>query len=172
VKEVVAGLLEKDPAARTPRAASLVRSLDRVESGDGRRPSIGPRGRSRAAIAGAAALLVVVAGTFIWNRAPFRTTAPVPAAPAAAGPKSLAVMPFTNTSGEPEDEPFADGLTEELIGILGKTASLRMTARSSVFALKGKQLDARKIADTLAWSMCSRAVRGARATGSACSQNS
>jgi len=149
VKEVVAGLLEKDPAARTPSAASLVRSLDRVESGDGRRPSIGPRGRSRAAIAGAAALLVVVAGTFIWNRAPFRTTAPVPAAPAAAGPKSLAVMPFTNTSGEPEDEPFADGLTEELIGILGKTASLRMTARSSVFALKGKQLDARKIADTL-----------------------
>jgi serine/threonine-protein kinase len=149
VKEVVAALLEKEPAARTPSAASLVASLDRVESGEGRRRSTGPRRRSWAAIAGPAALLTIVAGTFIWNRAPFRTTAPVTATMAATGPKSLAVMPFTNTSSEPEDEPFADGLTEELIGILGKTTSLRMTARSSVFALKGKRLDARKVADTL-----------------------
>ena len=150
VKDVVAGLLEKEPAARTPSAASLLRSLDRVESGDGRRSSPGRlRRRSLAAIAGAAALLTVVAGTFIWNRAPFRTTAPVTVATATAGPKPLAVMPFTNTSGNPEDEPFADGLTEELIGILGKHAGLRVTARSSVFALKGKQLDARKVADAL-----------------------
>ena len=154
VKAVVAALLEKEPAARTPSAASLLASLDRVESGDGRRAfPTGPRRRSWAAIAGAAALLAVVAGTFTWNRAPFRTTAPGAATTAtttaSAGPKPLAVMPFTNTNGYPEDEPFADGLTEELIGILGKHAGLRVTARSSVFALKGKQLDARKVADAL-----------------------
>ena len=153
VNDVVAALLEKQPAARTQSAASLLASLDRVEPGDGRRLSLrAPRRRSLAAIAGAAALLAVVAGTFTWIRAPFGTIAPVTATPATratAGPKPLAVMPFTNTNGNPEDEPFADGLTEELIGILGQHAGLRVTAPSSVFALKGKRLDARKVADAL-----------------------
>lgn len=153
VKDVVAALLEKDPAARTPSAVSLVASLDSVASSDGRRPV--PRRRRRryaAAIAGAVASLAVVVGMFTWNgwnRGPFRTTALVTPTTTTTGPTSLAVMPFANTSGDPEDEPFADGLTEELIGTLGKHAGLRVTARSSVFALKGKQLDARKIADAL-----------------------
>ena len=150
VKDLVAALLEKEPAARTPSAASLLESLDHLESGDGRRLSPRrARGRSLAAIAGAATFLAIVAGTFAWNRSPFHTVAPGTATTATAGPKPLAVMPFTNTNGNPDDEPFADGLTEELIGILGKHAGLRVTARSSVFALKGKQLDARKVADAL-----------------------
>jgi TolB-like protein len=150
VKDLVATLLEKEPAARTPSAASLLESLDHVESGDGRRLSPRrARRRSLATIAGAAAFLAIVAGTFAWNRSPFHAVASGTAPTATAGPKPLAVMPFTNTNGNPDDEPFADGLTEELIGILGKHAGLRVTARSSVFALKGKQLDARKVADAL-----------------------
>jgi TolB-like protein/Tfp pilus assembly protein PilF len=63
--------------------------------------------------------------------------------------RSVAVLPFANTSGDPADEPFADGLTDELIGALGQVAGLRVTPRTSVFALKGKGLDVRTVADTL-----------------------
>ena len=62
---------------------------------------------------------------------------------------SLAVLPCANISGEPADEPFSDGLTEELIGALSKAQGLRVTGRTSAFALKGRGLDVRTIADTL-----------------------
>jgi len=65
--------------------------------------------RSRlAALLSAAAIVLVVAGYFSWLR--FHT---VPAAP--AGRTMLAVLPFQNLTGDPEQEYFADGLTEELI---------------------------------------------------------
>ncbi|MDQ3881513.1 MAG: protein kinase, partial [Chloroflexota bacterium] len=63
--------------------------------------------------------------------------------------KSVAVLPFVNLSPERENEYFADGMTEELIGALSKVQGLRVPARTSVFALKGKDLDARAIGDTL-----------------------
>ena len=66
----------------------------------------------------------------------------------ASGP-SVAVLPFANTSGNIADEPFTDGLTDELIGTLGKVRGLRVTARSSVFALKGTSLSSRTVGDTL-----------------------
>jgi TolB-like protein/Tfp pilus assembly protein PilF len=62
---------------------------------------------------------------------------------------SVAVMPFVNVGGAATDEPFADGLTDELIATLGKMPGLRVIGRSSVFALKGRGLGARTIADTL-----------------------
>ncbi|MEP7344784.1 MAG: protein kinase [Gemmatimonadaceae bacterium] len=68
-----------------------------------------------------------------------------------AAPKrsSVAVLPMVNTSGNPENEHFSDGLTDELIGALGKVASLTVTGRTSSFALKGKGLDVRAIAEKL-----------------------
>ena len=62
---------------------------------------------------------------------------------------SVAVLPFVNTSGDPADEPFSDGLTDELISALGKVQGIRVTGRTSAFALKGRGLDVRTIADTL-----------------------
>ena len=62
---------------------------------------------------------------------------------------SVAVLPFANTSGDPGDEPFSDGLTDELIGALGKVSGLKVAGRTSVFALEGKSLGVRAIADTL-----------------------
>jgi serine/threonine-protein kinase len=62
---------------------------------------------------------------------------------------SVAVLPFTNTSGDSEDEYFSDGLTDELIGTIGKMGGLTVIGRTSSFALKGKGLDARAVADSL-----------------------
>jgi TolB-like protein/Tfp pilus assembly protein PilF len=58
-------------------------------------------------------------------------------------------MPFANLSADPENAYFADGMTEEVINALSGIEGLRVAARSSVFALRGKQLDVRMIGDTL-----------------------
>ena len=63
--------------------------------------------------------------------------------------KSLAVLPFLNLSPDPENEFFADGMTEELIGALTKVDGLHVVSRTSVFAFKGKQQDIRSIGSQL-----------------------
>ena len=62
---------------------------------------------------------------------------------------SVAVLPFANTSGDRLDEPFTDGLTDELIGALGKVAGLKVAGRTSAFALRRRGLGARAIGETL-----------------------
>jgi len=54
---------------------------------------------------------------------------------------SIAVLPFLNLSRDEENEYFADGLTEELLNVLAKSNSLKVTSRTSAFAFKGKNLD-------------------------------
>ena len=67
----------------------------------------------------------------------------------AAPEKSLAVLPFVNMSADPENEFFADGITEEIINALSRIAGLRVAARSSCFAFKGKTEDLRAVGDRL-----------------------
>jgi serine/threonine-protein kinase len=62
---------------------------------------------------------------------------------------SLAVLPMVNTSGDSENEHFSDGLTDELIGALSKLESLRVTGRTSSFALKNLGLGIRAIGEKL-----------------------
>jgi TolB-like protein/Tfp pilus assembly protein PilF len=61
---------------------------------------------------------------------------------------SVAVIPFVNV-GQPEDEYFADGMTEELIGALGTLEGIRVVARTSSFAFKGRHQDVRTIGEAL-----------------------
>ncbi|MET4687635.1 adenylate/guanylate cyclase domain-containing protein [Sinorhizobium fredii] len=68
---------------------------------------------------------------------------PLPARP------SIAVLPFTNLSGEAEYDVFTDGLTEDLITDLSRNAGLFVIARHSTFAYKGKSVDVRLIAREL-----------------------
>ena len=71
--------------------------------------------------------------------------ADVAAARAAAPDKSLAVLPFTSLSRDPEDEFFADGVTEEILNALAQIPGLRVAGRSSSFSFKGKNEDLRSV---------------------------
>ncbi|MDU0307219.1 winged helix-turn-helix domain-containing tetratricopeptide repeat protein [Rhizobium sp. 10PS4] len=62
---------------------------------------------------------------------------------------SIAVLPFVNISNDPEQESFADGLTEDLITDLSRMPGLFVIARSSAFAYKGRAMDVRDIAEEL-----------------------
>ncbi|RVD56235.1 adenylate cyclase [Mesorhizobium sp. M2D.F.Ca.ET.185.01.1.1] len=62
---------------------------------------------------------------------------------------SIAVLPFVAFGGDPEQESFADGLTEDLITDLSRIGGLFVIARNSVFAYKGKAMDVRMIAKDL-----------------------
>ncbi|HUF23572.1 MAG TPA: protein kinase [Vicinamibacterales bacterium] len=63
--------------------------------------------------------------------------------------RSIAVLPFANFSGDQESEYFSDGMTEELIDRLVKVAGLRVAARTSCFAFKGRNADIAGIARQL-----------------------
>jgi TolB-like protein/Flp pilus assembly protein TadD len=62
---------------------------------------------------------------------------------------SVAVLPFANMSPDPADEFFADGITEEIINALAQLPGLRVAARTSCFAFKGKHEDLRIVAEKL-----------------------
>ena len=62
---------------------------------------------------------------------------------------SIAVLPFANMSGDKEQEYFSDGLAEEIINALAQIPDLKVTARTSAFAFRGKEQDITKIAEAL-----------------------
>jgi eukaryotic-like serine/threonine-protein kinase len=62
---------------------------------------------------------------------------------------SIAVLPFANMSRDPDDEYFSDGLAEEILNLLAKIPGLRVIARTSSFAFRGKEQDITKIAEAL-----------------------
>src|SRR5262249_51851930 len=73
--------------------------------------------------------------------------------PRAASPRSnrpaIAILPFLNMSGEPEQDHFSDGISEDIIGALSKVRWFLVIARSSSFAYKGKSVPMRQIAEEL-----------------------
>ena len=62
---------------------------------------------------------------------------------------SIAVLPFTNMSGDPEQEYFGDGITEDLITALSCYRSFSIVARNSSFVYKGQSVDVRQVAKDL-----------------------
>lgn len=63
--------------------------------------------------------------------------------------KSIAVLPFVNMSTDPENEYFSDGMAEEILNALVKVEGLQVTARTSSFFFKGKNMDVREIGSQL-----------------------
>ncbi len=96
--------------------------------------------------------LLVAGGTVAWL-APWRprseTAAPAPKPLALPSRPSVAVLPFDNMGGDPEQTYFADGVTEDLITDLSKVQGLFVIARNSTFAYKGKARDVREVARAL-----------------------
>jgi TolB-like protein/Tfp pilus assembly protein PilF len=74
-------------------------------------------------------------------------SAPTQAIPVPA--KSIAVLPFVNMSGDPQNENFSDGITEEILNALAQVPNLKVAARTSAFAFKGKEEDLRKVGQVL-----------------------
>src|SRR6187431_584591 len=62
-----------------------------------------------------------------------------------SNPPSIAVLPFENMSGDPEQEYFADGMVEEIITALSRFKSLFVIARNSSFTFKGKAVDIKEV---------------------------
>ncbi len=69
--------------------------------------------------------------------------------PVADDRPSVAVLPFVNLSANPEQEYFCDGMAEEIINALAQVQGLRVVARTSAFAFKGKNEDIREIGGAL-----------------------
>lgn len=64
-------------------------------------------------------------------------------------PYSIAVLPFTNMSSDPDNDFFADGLAEELLNLLARIPQLRVAARTSSFAFRDSRTDVREIGEQL-----------------------
>ena len=121
---------------------------------------------------GVAALALILIGTQI---APLPLAAMVSRIPAALSldqtredPRpSVAVMPFATMSGGGDQSYFADGLTEDVTTALARNPELQVIARNSTYAVRGQESDVRKLGESWAFPTWSKAVRAARATGSA-----
>src|SRR5207245_7870890 len=98
---------------------------------------------SKLLFAAAAVLIVLALGWYFYGQPSFRkgdvTT------PSVADRNSIAVLPFVNISGKPDEDYFSDGMTEELLNVLAKIPKLNVVARTSVFEFKGKGGDVREI---------------------------
>ncbi len=108
-------------------------------------PSTHPKVK-RLRLAVALVLVVLLISALLYfakmsNRFPFRT--------AARSIRSVAVLPFDNFSGDPEQQYFADGMTEALIAELGQIRDLRVPSRTSVMLYKRAKKPLRQIAQEL-----------------------
>ncbi|WHZ20625.1 MAG: Adenylate cyclase [Rhodanobacteraceae bacterium] len=114
------------------------------------------------------ALVLAIGGGLLWRyehaslpatnvdaarRNPARPTANAAAPQAGAAipipTKSVAVLPFVNMSGDPKNDYFSDGITEEILDALAQITNLKVAARTSAFAFKGKAEDLRKVGEAL-----------------------
>jgi adenylate cyclase len=109
-----------------------------------------PRTRSWLLSAGVAALIVLIAAgawSFLGNRtATIASNAPPPAG---AAHLSVVVLPFANLSNDPDQDYFADGITENLTTDLSRLPNSFVIARNTAFTFKGKTIDAKDIGKEL-----------------------
>lgn len=143
VKNIVKPIMVYRVALDT-KAAALVTPVAQV--------IVRPKHRRWSVIAGAVAVLALTVGGALWWR-PWtpgvepasveRMAFPLPDKP------SIAVLPFDNLGGDPEQEYFADGMTDDLITDLSKVSGLFVIARNSSFSYKGQQVKVRQVAEEL-----------------------
>ena len=109
-----------------------------------------PRRRSVLALSALAIALLLAAGAAAWHFVGANRSAPIASTPPAeAAHLSIVVLPFTNLSGDPSQDYFADGLTENLTTDLSRLSGSFVVARNTAFAFKGKNVDARDIGKEL-----------------------
>ena len=113
-------------------------------------PASPPRRRSVLALSALAIALLLAAGAVAWHFAFASRLAPIASTPSVeATHLSIVVLPFTNLSGDPTQDYFADGITENLTTDLSRLGGSFVVARNTAFAFKGKNVDARDIGKEL-----------------------
>ncbi len=100
-------------------------------------------------LAAVAAVAVAIIYTTASDVSDAPVTGPTPTATSEVVANSIAVLPFVNMSGDPENEYFSDGLSETLLHMLAQVADLKVSARTSSFAFKRQGQDIRAIASSL-----------------------
>jgi len=103
---------------------------------------------SRRIAIGVSALLVVVIvlAVGVWRWRDQLTATPISRT---SDKPSIAVLPFTNLSGDPRQDYLSDGITEDVITALARFSKLSVVARNSTFAYKGKAVDIRQVGKDL-----------------------
>jgi eukaryotic-like serine/threonine-protein kinase len=140
VTNVVRRLLAKAPEDRYPSAADVRADLARLASSSAAivaaPPAHGANAVWKRLAWGAAALGLVLVGYLIVTSALLRPTSPAP--DAATVIRSIAVLPLDNYSGDPNQDYFAEGMTDELTANLATISQLRVISRGSAMQFKGK----------------------------------
>jgi TolB-like protein len=139
---IILKCLAKEPENRYPTAAALGDDLRRLAAGA---PSLSIPPRRRIAAWGATLLI----GTFVVALAAYNLDSIRGRFTQPAGISSLAVLPLENLSRDPEQEYFADGVTDALITDLAKIGALRVVSRTSVMRYKRTQKSLSEIAREL-----------------------
>jgi len=134
LEEIILKCLEKDAENRYQSAKELLVDLRRLVTPTAAVALAAPRRRLHPAWIAAAVAMALVVGVTGLNVGGIRERLLGRAGPPAV--QTLAVLPLENLSGDPEQEYFADGMTEELISNLAQVGSLRVTSRWSVTRYK------------------------------------
>ncbi len=145
LEAIILKCLEKDPENRYSSAREIVVDLHRLTTGSTLAPVRSRRGRTRRVLPLAAVTLVAVLIGLNVRGIRDRWFGPS----GTRQIRSLAVLPLTNLSGDPEQGYFADGMTEELIMNLSKISALRVISRTSVMQYKGVKRPLPQIAKEL-----------------------
>src|SRR5213075_2299888 len=144
--------LQKDPKRRYPSALALAEDLERWlkhEPIQARRTGIFTRGRKwvrrKPAVAALIASLVAFAAAIGWNV----WQGALISHPSALATNGIAVLPFENLSGNPDNAYFADGIQEEMLTRLASIADLKVISRTSTQRYQSKPRNLREIAKQL-----------------------
>jgi adenylate cyclase len=114
-----------------------------------------PKRGKFAALAAVIAIVVVIGGIMLWKSSQRTVSPPEEVASVEKmafqlpDKPSIAVLPFVNIGGDPEQEYFSDGITEEIIAALGSVPKLFVIARNSTFTYKGKPVKVQQVAEEL-----------------------